>query len=294
MNKYAVIDIGSNSVRYGEEASGRIPVKEVYTTRLGGGLAKTGLLPDEAMEKSLEVMKELSRRAKENGFVPVGYATSAVRDAVNGREFAERVESECGFPVEILPGEFEARLAFLGASGSGGFDTMIDIGGASMQVVTRDFGASFRAGCVRCSDIAREKSGASSPDEDPLAQRQAVNEYIDGIFSLPEFAVGRLVGVGGTITTLAALEAGLRDFDARTVENTVLTPDSLEKLIARLIEEGGARREHPLLRERHDVILYGAYILAYALKKLNAYELSVSCADGMEGYLMKVKNHGNI
>ncbi|MBO4384465.1 MAG: hypothetical protein J5854_03500 [Clostridia bacterium] len=293
MNKYAVIDIGSNSVRFAEEVNGAFPEREIYTTRLGSGLARTGMLSDEAMAKSVAVMKELARRARADGFVPAGYATSAVRDAANGPAFRERVEAECGFPVEVLSGEEEARLAFLGAAGRGGFDAMLDIGGASMQIVTADMRVSFRAGCVRCSDIAREAVGAFSPDDRPLEQRRAVEAYLDGIFDLPCFDAGRLVGVGGTITTLAALETGLDRFDPESVESVEITPSSLESRIAALIGMGERRREDPFLRERHDVILYGAYILAYALKRLRAKSISASCADGMEGYLMRLKYNGD-
>ena len=92
MNKYAVIDIGSNSIRYGEEHDGSFPRKEVYTTRLGSGLNSTGRLADDTMEKSIAVIKELASRAKGNGLIPRAYATSAVRDASNGRDFADRAE----------------------------------------------------------------------------------------------------------------------------------------------------------------------------------------------------------
>lgn len=289
-NKYAVIDIGSNSIRFAEEKNGAFPEREIYTTRLGSGLSKTGRLADETMERSLLVMRRLAERARADGFVPAGYATSAVRDAENGRDFALRVERECGFPVEILSGSEEARLAFVGASGLRSFDTMLDIGGGSMQVVREDFAVSFRAGCVRCGDIARERTGAVSCDDRPEDQREAVIGYLDEIVKLPDFDTGSLVGVGGTITTLAALEAGLTVFDAKTAESVRLTSAKVGMLIKKLADMGENRREHPLLKERHDVILYGAYILAYALDKLGADGLSVSCRDGMEGYLFRLKN----
>lgn len=291
MNKYAIIDIGSNSVRYAEERDGLLPEKEIYTTRLGSGLSATGRLSDESMEKSLAVMRSLSGRARAGGFIPTGYATSAVRDAENGRGFAERITAECGFPVRILSGAEEARLAFLGASDGGDAGVMLDIGGASMQVVTRDFGVSFRAGCVRCGDIARAETGAADCDDLPGLQRAAVCRYMDGIVELPALDARTVVGVGGTITTLAALRTGLDRFDREAVEATVLTPKDVEELIESLAAmSDGERLRHPLLSERHDVILYGAYVLAYALEKLGAKELLISCSDGMEGYLKKVKD----
>jgi exopolyphosphatase/guanosine-5'-triphosphate,3'-diphosphate pyrophosphatase len=142
---------------------------------------------------------------------------------------------------------------------------------------------------VRCSDIARAALGVSDPDTEPYRQREAVREYLKSAVSLPEINIRRLVGVGGTITTLAALRAGLEEFSVPETEKVVLTKADVGILIARLIKTGGARREHPLLRERHDVILYGAYILEYALEALGAREMAVSCSDGLEGYLAEMK-----
>ena len=291
MIEYAVIDIGSNSVRYAEERGGRLPDKEVFTTRLGSGLMRTGRLMDETMARSLAVLRMLSLRAREAGLVPRAYATSAVRDAANGPEFSNMVERECGVRVDVLSGEQEARYAFLGAVGDGtAYDAMLDIGGASMQVVTADFGVSFRAGCVRCGDIAREAVGASDCDENRMRQQRAVEEYMDSIWELPELDISRIVGVGGSITTLAALRAGLREFIPEAVEKVILTPDDVDALIERLAAMGGMRREHPLLAERHDVILYGAYILRHAMARLGADSIGISCADGMEGYLKVLKS----
>ncbi|MCR5808650.1 MAG: hypothetical protein K6G56_03720 [Clostridiales bacterium] len=291
MSDFAVIDIGSNSIRYAEERNGRFPIKEVYTTRLGLGLSETGRLAEKTVEKSLVVLRALGRRARAAGYIPAAYATSAVRDAENGRDFAALTETECGFPVRILTGEEEARFAFNGAVGEGGaFDAMLDIGGASMQVVTKDAGVSFRAGCVRCGDIARKATGAPDCDTDRLAQQKAVTDYMDGIIDLPDIKVKSLVGVGGTITTLAALEAGLTEFSAEAVESTALTREGVSRLIERLAAMGERRREHPLLIKRHDVILYGAYILHHAMELLGVNALGVSCKDGMEGFLETVKN----
>lgn len=293
MTDHAIIDIGSNSIRYAEEAGGRLPRKEIFTTRLGSGLMRTGRLMDETMERSLSVLKELGARARAGGFVPRAYATSAVRDALNGREFADRVGRECGVPVDILTGEQEARYAYLGAVGENAAGSaMLDIGGASMQVVTDEFGVSFRAGCVRCGDIARDAVGVSGCDARRNEQRAAVNAYMDGIWRLPGACFSRIVGVGGTITTLAALKAGLTEFSAEKVNAVTLDPDDVERLISRLAEMGEARKEHPLLRERHDVILYGAYIFHHAMRLLGVSEASVSCADGMEGFL-RVISRGN-
>lgn len=292
MTEFAIIDIGSNSVRFAYETGGVLSNKEVYTTRLGAGLAQTGMLSQESMDKSFAVIARLVGRARAAGLVPAAYATSAVRDAHNGRAFAARLNDSLGLPVRILTGEEEARFAF-DAAGEG-CSVMMDVGGASMQLVTRDLAVSFPAGCVRCGDIARFVTGAGLPDEMRPMQSAAVGGYVYALLRDVPPVSGRAVGVGGTITTLAALEAGLREFDPQAVSRTKLTQSGVRRLISKLESMGGeGRKKHPLLTERHDVILCGADVVLAAMKKLGMDELSVSCADGMEGYLYEMRRtHG--
>lgn len=284
LRKYAIIDIGSNSVRYMEGLGD----KRVYTTRLGSGLAASGTLSCESMAKSIDVIRTLAFEARSHGLEPVAYATSAVRDAANGAQFAAEVERECGVKVDVLSGEREAKYAFVGALGHDAGGGVIDIGGASMQIVTASFGRSYPVGCVRGGDIARATIGAADCDTNPLLQRQAIIDYMRGVVALPRIRIDRVTGVGGTITTLAALNIGLTEFDAEAVQSSFIQREDVERLIFSLIDMGAARKENPLLIKRHDVILYGAYILAEAMDMLFISRISVSCRDGMEGYLAYV------
>lgn len=283
----AIIDIGSNSVRYAEEHEGRLPRKEVFTTRLGEGLFRFGRLGEEPMRRSIDLIRGLASRAESSGRAPFAYATSAVRDAANGREFASMVEAASGVPVRILSGAEEARFAFLAAAKKG--ETLIDIGGASMQLVTENEAVSFPAGAVRCGEIARSLSGAQNCGDIFPAQRAALRRYLEETVEFPE-KPSALVGVGGTITTLAALLLGLREYSPSAVEGFCLKAEEARRLEA-LLEEAGdeKRRSHPLLARRHDIILYGAEILLFAMERLGADSLRVSEADGMEGYLAVLK-----
>ena len=93
-------------------------------------------------------------------------------------------------------------------------------------------------------------------------------------------------GVGGSITTIGALSAGLTEYDSSIVNNAVLTKQSVETMIYDLEAMGERREAHPLLAQRHDVILYGAVILAFLIDLLDINSIVVSDRDGMEGYLM--------
>ncbi len=288
--RYAVIDIGSNSIRYMPEG-GENPL--TVTTRLGSGLAATGRLSGETMERSVRVIAAMADNARHAGLTPVAYATSAVRDAENRDEFLQKVRSASRVTPDVLSGEREAEYAFRAATGGRG--GLIDIGGASMQLVTASFRRSYPVGCVRGRDIALSKTGAADCDDGFPAQRDAIGEYIDRLTSeenaLPP--AGTLLpcrGVGGSITTLGALAQGLDVYDKRFVHGKKLTRETLEELIGVLLLLGKRRKFHPLLKVRHDVILYGAAILAKAMDLTGVGELTVSTRDGLEGYLEAVRS----
>lgn len=268
--KYAIIDIGSNSIRY-MGADGK---KRLATTRLAEGLDETGRLGDDAIRRSMVALSDFVRIAKDEGLEPRAYATSAVRDAVNGGEFVSLAGRGLDLKIDVLTGGREAEYALLGARA----EALIDIGGGSSQLVSEGFALSFPMGCVRAKDIC---SSAKTLDE----ARTLLEERCRGLYIFPRARFGRWTGVGGTVTTLAALSAGLGEYDAPTVEKEELTYGKVKHIASYLYGLGGERRSVPLLLERHDVIIPGALVLLYIMRGLNINELSVSDADGMEGYL---------
>lgn len=288
--KAAIIDIGSNSIRYmaGEAQNGRIlpgAEKLLYTTRLAAGLDRSGLLSSESMEKSIAVLCDLVAHAKKTGLPYYAYATSAVRSADNREEFLEKVQAACGLYIHVIEGELEGELARLGAGGD-----LMDIGGGSAQLSTREKSISYPAGCVRGRDLLEREAPSGTPEE----QYRAVSAWLERIIGESTVAPeafpknNRWAGAGGTITTLAALSLGLTAYDRDRVHGTPLTREGVWALIEKLHAMGEARREHPLLTKRHDVILPGAYILMHLLGRLQEPELFATDADGMEGYLLYI------
>ena len=109
--KYAVIDIGSNSVRLMFVANGKVLYKRLNTTRLGEGLASSSILKTEAIERTASAVATFYQVAKEEGAKSIyAFATAAVRTAENGGEFIERVKNLCGLIVDVVAGEKEAEL----------------------------------------------------------------------------------------------------------------------------------------------------------------------------------------
>ncbi len=277
-----VIDIGSNSIRYLHAAVTPLGVtaverKRLITTRLAQGLDATGVLGEEPMRRSLEAIRTFAAisREMETPFL-FAYATSAVRDANNGMVFCEWVRTETGIEVDVLEGCREARLAYVGAVGRAG-GGLIDIGGGSAQIMTAEEAHSFPIGCVRVKDRF------STLQELLLGLPAWLDERLQ---TLPAIRQPRWTGVGGTITTLAALQAGITEYDPAVVSRERITSGGLDGLLRQLDGMGDTRRAHPLLKDRHDVILQGGGVLRELMRRLAIPDLFVSDSDGMEGYLL--------
>lgn len=277
--KYAVIDIGSNSIRF--MIQGRRD-KLVITTRLAEGLARTGRLCESNMNKSNSVISALVNNARHMGLKPVAYATSAVRDAENKEDFIDRIKEDCNLVVDVLSGEREASYAFNAAAKHG--EGLIDIGGGSFQIVTGQMRKSFPLGCVRGKDIAVEL-GVESCDERWNEQRALLTENVKGFLKGFEYKANDWLGVGGTITCLAAYSHGLESYDDDLVDRTKLTRNRIEMLIEEISLLGAKRQAEPMLAKRHDVILYGAAILIGIMDAIGIESITVRTVDGMEGYL---------
>ncbi|MEG1524215.1 MAG: hypothetical protein RRZ24_02300 [Clostridia bacterium] len=282
MKKIACIDIGSNSIRTMTaervDDSFAFSEKQVFTTRLAEGLVETNFLSKSRMEQSLGVIRQFANHCKDDGLPVYAYATSAVRDAVNRDAFSTEICAIIGDRLFILSGEQEACNAYLAATGNRG--GMIDIGGGSTQIITPDFCHSYPLGCVRARDLSIE--GTLEQIQSSLAST------LNNVFStLSNVSQPVWTGVGGTITTLCAYVLGLTVYDESIVQNAILTRNSLLKVLRQLSSLGDARARHPLLDHRHDVILQGGAILIYVMDCVQADQLRVSDADGLEGFAIR-------
>ena len=283
MNKFAVIDVGSNSVRLMFVADGKVLYKALNTTRLGEGLASSSVLKEEAIIRSVNAVVDFYDRAIAEGAEKVyAFATAAVRSATNGQAFVDGVFALRPLCVEVISGEEEAEIGILGALGNsdGG---VIDVGGASTEIVIKEqgeliFKKSVNIGVVRLKD----KCGRA---QDALTQtaREAAKEY-DGF---P--AVTNLYAIGGTATTLAALALGLQTYDSQKVTGAVLTAQTMQgmadKLSAMSVEEIAALPCMP--KGRADVLSGGAVLLATLMQELGVQTLTASDRDNLEGYAVK-------
>jgi exopolyphosphatase/guanosine-5'-triphosphate,3'-diphosphate pyrophosphatase len=292
MKRYATIDIGTNSVLLlvaERDPSGKfVPVAErAEITRLGRGVDQFHRLSDQAMEETLQVVRQFSSEARQLGAAEIAVtATSAARDAQNGDQFVRAAEQQAGVQVEILSGDREAHLTFLAVAhefGRAGPPLLvIDIGGGSTEFVYGgtdpnparvSFHRSFDVGSVRLTERFVRSDPISDQDQ------RAIRDYLRWQLDLPPPPPSfRLVGVAGTVTTLYAIHHQIDSYDPARVHGGILTLAELRSLSQRLcaipLEQ---RRNLPGLQpKRAEVICAGSLILETALEKLGASECTIS------------------
>ena len=301
--RVAAVDMGTNSIRLlvaePAESGGIAEVaRDMVITRLGTGVDRTHRLDPAALDRTMEVLGRYARRARALGAtrIRVG-ATSAVRDAENRDDLFRRVEELTGVPPELLPGEAEGRLSFLGATSRldvPGPLLVFDIGGGSTELALGDpttppATISVDVGSVRLTERVR-------PDDPPTpAQLEEMARLADEGLAPAEATVppGRaatLVGVAGTTTTVQALALGLPRYDPDAIHGSVLTREAAERATRQLAAMTTAeRRALPFMASgREDVIVAGAQILLAILRRWGFESCVVSERDILDGLALEM------
>ena len=297
MTARAAIDIGTNSVRLLVVDDGRDLERRAVITRLGEGVDRNGELSDAAMERTLATLVDFRDALDAHGVsVPRVVATSAARDAHNRETFFAAAADVLGASPELLAGTEEARLSFEGAVA--GLDPddgpflVIDIGGGSTELAvgrtTADDVHSMNVGSVR---LTESELHHDPPEPEELTNGLGVVEdrLEDALRTMPAAEDARtLVGVGGTITTVAAVEIGLPVYDRGRVHHFRLTRAAAEDVYRTLATEPLLDRVHNpgLQRERADVIIGGCVVLVGIMRRLHAPELVVCDADLLDALVV--------
>ena len=281
--RVAAIDQGTNTTRLlvadvsGDEVDE--VVKRTRITRLGEGVdARHQLLPlpiARVRNCLAEYRQELESLGAERTLL---VATSAVRDAENGEAFLGEIEWSYGFTTRLLSGDEEAELTLRGVGGTDGSAVIVDIGGGSTELIGTAQQISLDVGSVRLTE--RHLLSDPPTDEELEACAAAVRSVLPN-GPRPE----RAIGVAGTITSLAALDLGLAEYDAERVHGHRLTLDGVQQQLARLASLPLAeRRQVPALDpDRAPVIVAGTIILREVLAHVGLEEIEVSERDILHG-----------
>lgn len=303
MTPRAAVDMGSNSVRVLVlDADGRRVARLMSITRLGQGVDESGRLADEALDRTMHVLARYRRVWEEAGVsdrVRIA-ATSAVRDAANRDDFFTRVRDVTGKDAEVLSGEEEARLSFLGATAAlepGPATTLIDVGGGSTEIVVGSetgevvASVSLQLGCVRLA----ERTAHSDPVElsEVRAGIRIIEEQLDqaDLLLAPSTPHGtRLIGVAGTVTTVAALHLGLESYEEDQIHGAFVHAADWHRWTNRLLQMTRADRAAlgPMAPGREDVIQAGAMIIDRFLVRHRLNGVTASESDILDGLVASV------
>jgi len=298
--RFAVIDVGTNSVKLciGERAAGRpwrTVVDRAEVTRLGEGLERTGALQPAPMQRTAAALTAMVDEALHKGALAIAaVGTAGLRIASNSTEFIDAVDARSGVRIEVIPAEEEGRLAYLAAKRSLGLGAgalvVFDSGGGSSQFTfghgTRiDDRFSLNVGAARVT----ERFGLDGPvAEEVLADAfAAVAADLAPLDGRP--APDELIGMGGAMTSLAAVRHGLATYDPERVQGTALDCVEIDRQIElyRTLSVGARRRIVGLQPKRAEVILAGAVIVRTVMSKLCAESVTV-CDRGLRhGVLME-------
>jgi exopolyphosphatase / guanosine-5'-triphosphate,3'-diphosphate pyrophosphatase len=310
--RVAVVDIGTNSTRLliaevdRETSAVQELVRRSRVTRLGEGVDSTGALSDDAIARVMDTLEKYVNEIDEQGCeANLAVCTSAVRDAKNGSDFLARVREQ-GLDAQILAGEEEAQLTFLGAmSGREDGDrdadeptVVIDVGGGSTEFIVgcgheAGFHVSLHAGVVRMS----ERHIHSDPPRPHQLQELAKDVravFLDGLPPNERAPVTRGIAVAGTATSAAAIDQELDPYDPARVHGYELQLATIEMLLARLADMDEAERRevvglHP---DRAPTIVAGMILLGEALRAFELDQVEVSEHDILFGGALRLAGLG--
>ena len=298
--RFAVIDVGTNSVKFhvGEleaDDTWRTVADRAEVTRLGEGLDDTGRLGSEPIARTVEAIAGMAGEAERDGVEAIAaVGTAGMRIASNAADLIEAVRRSCGVEIEVIPGEEEARLAYLAAtSGLGvasGSLVVFDTGGGSSQFT---FGASGRideqfsvnVGAARFTEQFGLDRAVSA---DVVAEaRRAIAADLSRLDGRP--VPDLLVGLGGGITNMAAVKHGLPRYDAEVVQGTELDTTEIDRQIElyRTRSADDRREIVGLQPKRAEVMLAGACIVRTVLEELGRDSLVVSDRGLRHGLLVE-------
>jgi Exopolyphosphatase len=297
--KLACIDIGTNSIRLmiadfdGSKFSN--VHKELEMTRIGYGVNETKLLDVNRMKLSAEVIDTYYKKSIVAGAEHVFMmATSAVRDAVNADVFIEMVMAKTGQLIDVISGELEAEVGFLGVllGNDRPEDKLliIDIGGGSTELIVGDldgiqFSKSINIGAVRLTG-AYVYNDPVKPEE-VVVMKSVITEHIEAVVSeISAFKIDSAIGIGGTATTIATMVHSVEHYSRESVHQLKVDQEELAQITTQLLELNVEDKKKiiGLEAKRADIILAGSLILEELLLKLKIQAYSVSDYDNLEGY----------
>lgn len=304
MARVAAIDCGTNSIRLlvadvSTDGTLREIDRRMTIVRLGEGVDATGAFSEAALMRTFAACDEYAGVIAAHAVSNVRFvATSASRDVSNRQEFVEGVQRRLGVEPDVISGHEEAELSFLGAKSGVAHDAaapflVIDIGGGSTEFVlgdsTPEFARSVNIGCVRMTErhLAEDPVSQDSIERATADIDAAIAEAAEHV---PLDAAHTVIGLAGSVTTVAAMALALEKYDRKAIHGSVVSAETVHRVAERLVKMSRAQRaELPFMHPgRVDVIGAGALVLDRIMHRLPQSQLVVSESDILDGIAIRL------
>lgn len=299
--KLASIDIGTNSMRlliadYETHFTER--EKFVDVTRIGRGVDQNGFISEEAMERNIHSLKNFVDKARREECEEIFImGTSALRDSKNKEEFVRRVQKATGLMVDIISGDEEALLGFYGVAADlreSGCVLILDIGGGSTEFILGDkykgilFSKSEDIGSVRLTEKFIQN------DPPTMAELRAMDAFIyqmtkQTIAILKTYPIKKLIGIGGTATSVSAMVQKLEPYDSDKVHQSLILEEEIQAVFLEALSQTQSQRMmmKGLQPQRADVIIAGMNIMKNLMRQLEIKDIVISEYDNLEGLIYR-------
>ncbi len=301
--RIAAIDVGSNSIHMvvaQVETDGRFRVldRAKERVRLGARTLSTGQLSPEAIDAGVKTLGAFKTLAERQGAIRIqAVATSAVREAINGGDFVQRVRDEIGLRVRVIPGREEARLIYLGVAHAVDLrhhrSLIVDAGGGSVEIILIDNGDAKHLYSVKLG-VTRLSEKFIGNDPPTSKEMKALEEHIESalepvLAECGEAKIDRMIGTSGTMLNLVAMTAHLRGQDPEGHLNN-LTAEAAEIAKLRRMIQKGDRQERLKIpgmdAKRVDLIIPGACLADTLLRRLGIEQMMACTWALREGVLL--------
>lgn len=304
MSRVAVIDCGTNSIRLliaDPSPAGLAEIdRRVEVVRLGQGVDATGAFHPDAVARTFAAIDGYAAEIERHGVEKVRFvATSASRDVANRDEFEAGVRARLGVGVDVLTGDEEARLSFAGAlavlqgrsSVASGEVLVTDIGGGSTELVLGERDGSVVA--ATSLDVGAVRLRERFLHSDPVTpdERDEATAFVDDLLDTcgVDLHAATWIGVAGTMTSMAAIHHGLREYDRSRVHGSLLTPSDVEALTERLISSPVTDLEKiPTLAPMRAQVIGGGALICERIARRVGAGLIVSETDILDAVALEL------
>lgn len=295
--KVAAIDIGTNSTRLliVDYKNGTYTVleRDLIISRLGEGVDKNKYLNDKAIERTVTALEKYDKKIKKYNVKKVKIVgTSALRDVKNKNDFINLLKKRTSFKINIISGNQEAKYIYKGVKTdikSNDF-LIVDIGGGSTEFIWKNqkeiVEKSLDIGAVRLTERIVEDSKKALSNKEQKKLQKEINQALNKE-NINKYKAKKLIGVGGTITTLAAMNLGLEKYDSGKIHQYLLLKEDIEQLFNKLSKSNISERKNMkgLNESRADIITAGAIILELIMEIVDINKITVSERDILYGLI---------